>query len=229
MPDSLISARDIIVAARRAGRELCDDVSLDAGFKAESDQARLLAIYLGLLVKWNKAMNLVGPKSWEDIFSTLIMDSLHLADFLNGLDLPESPLTLDLGAGAGLPGIPLRTVWQRGEYILVEARQKRSIFMRTALNAMGLPRTVVFNGRAEKLGEDMLPADLVVSKAFMPWPELLNFVKPMLSEQGRIVILSNDPAPGAKKLAEHGYELESAVHYEAGSRTHFFWSVIPAS
>jgi 16S rRNA (guanine527-N7)-methyltransferase len=227
MVENLVTARDVVVAARKSGRELSGDISLDSGFQAEVDQARVLAIYIALLVKWNKSMNLVGPKKWQEIFSTLIVDSLYLADFLNDLDIPDEPLVLDLGAGAGLPGIPLRCVWQDGEYVLVESRQKRSIFMRTALNAMGLPRTSVFNGRAENLDENMLPADVIVSRAFMPWPELLDFVKPMLSSEGRIVVLSNDPAPSAKKLIEHGFELETSMHYDSGMKTHFFWSAMP--
>lgn len=228
MSDNLITAKDILTAARKSGRELSADISLDSGFQSDIDQAKSLAVYLGLLVKWNKSMNLVGPKRWDEIFSTLIVDSLYLADFLNGLELPKNPLVLDLGAGAGLPGIPLRCVWQSGEYYLVESRQKRSIFMKTVLNALGLPRTRVFNGRAESMGDDMLPADLVLSRAFMPWTELLDFVKPMLSAQGRVVVLSNDPAPAAKKLAAQGYELESAFHYGAGNKTHYFWSIVPA-
>lgn len=228
MAENLVTANEIIAAARKSGRELNDDLNLEKNFQSEVDQARVLAIYIGLLVKWNKSMNLVGPKKWQDIFATLIVDSLYLADFLNGLDIPENPLVLDLGAGAGLPGIPLRCVWQKGEYHLVESRQKRSIFMRTALNALGLPRTKVFHGRAENMSPGMTPADVIVSKAFMPWPELLNFVKPMLTDNGRIIVLSNDPAPSSKKLGEHGFELEASQNYESGYKTRYFWSAAPA-
>ena len=91
---------------------------LVAATGAEVPQAALepLAEYLEMLCQWNKAMNLVGPHTWQDIFGRLAVDSFHLADFLNKLDLPEAPLCWDLGAGAGLPGIPLRMVWRRGAH-----------------------------------------------------------------------------------------------------------------
>lgn len=225
METAAISIEEIISAAAKAGRELYDDQNLDEQFIKPSAQAAALSEYLNLLVKWNKSMNLVGPSGWEKIFHSLIIDSLHLADFLNFLELPPEPLILDLGAGAGLPGIPLRCVWQKGSYRLVESRQKRSIFMRTALRTMKLPRTEVFQGRAENFSEDQLPADLILSKAFMPWKELLPFVSPMLTAEGRIVILANDPAP--QKITDvPGFSIEKQLEYLADNKTHYFWSVV---
>jgi len=223
MAEINISAADVLGAASKSGRKLKDNPAQDEGFKAATDQARILAYYLTLLVKWNKSMNLVGPQRWEKVFHSLIIDSLHLADFLDSLDLPDNPVSLDLGAGAGLPGIPLRTLWQAGDYHLVESREKRCIFMRTALRMMKLPRIEVFQGRAEKFPQETLPADLILSKAFMPWKELLEFVKPMVAPQGRIVILSNDPAPSAQELEALGHELEDSMQYKAGGKVHYFW------
>ncbi len=225
MAEINLGSAEIIGAAAKAGRSLVDNPAQDAGFKAAVDQARVLAYYTTLLVKWNKSMNLVGPQGWEEVFHSLIIDSLHLGDFLVSLDLPKEPVTLDLGAGAGLPGIPLRAIWQKGDYYLVESRQKRSIFMRTALRMMKLPRTHVFQGRAEKIPQDVLPADIILSKAFMPWKELLEFVKPMLGPAGRIVILSNDPAPSAQELEALGHVLEKSIEYKAGDKIHYFWSL----
>ncbi len=229
MAASTISGADILGAAIKAKRKLEDDTRLEHGFISSADQARVLAYYINLLVKWNKSMNLVGPKSWDEIFHSLIIDSLHLADFLNDLELPENPVTLDLGAGAGLPGLPLRVVWQKGTYHLVESREKRSIFMRTALQMMKLPRTEVFQGRAETFPQEDLPADLILSKAFMPWKELLPFVRPMLADSGRIVVLSNNCAQDSAEVSECGYELESTMEYKADKKTHYFWSLLPSS
>lgn len=229
MAEINISKSDILDAAAQAGRELYDDSRLDEGFNSAGEQAGVLVDYLSLLVKWNKSMNLVGPASWNEVFYSLIIDSLHLADFLNSLELTGHPVTLDLGAGAGLPGIPLRTVWQQGSYYLVESRQKRSVFMRTVLRSMNLPRTEVFQGRAEKIPQEILPANLILSKAFMPWKELLPFVKPMLSPKGRIVILSNDPVPVDFEIAALGFKPEKSQQYQAGDKTHYFWSLLPAS
>jgi 16S rRNA (guanine527-N7)-methyltransferase len=199
------------------------------------EQAELLATYLDQLVKWNRKMNLVGKAGWEDVLQTLVVDSLYLADFLAGLPLPKEPLTLDLGAGAGLPGIPLRALWQGGEYRLVEVREKRVLFMRSVLGRLGLPGTSVFHGRAEDVtgapensgGTNGRSADLILSRAFMPWRKLLGFVRPMLAQDGLLVILSNDPPPSPDELPG-GWKCGGHADYPAAGTTRYFWSLSPA-
>ncbi|GAB7021488.1 16S rRNA (guanine(527)-N(7))-methyltransferase RsmG [Salidesulfovibrio brasiliensis] len=197
------------------------------GFSLDAPAAEALAAYLGLLERWNRRTNLVGRKGWRDVLRHLAADSLHLAGFLDELDLPDSPLTLDLGAGAGLPGLPLRTLWQEGEYILVEVREKRAGFMRSALARMTLPRTTVFQGRAEDVLAERSPdrkADIILGRAFMPWRELLDFVRPMLSEQGVVLILSNDPVPS--DMPSGWIALKSRLYKVSGAERHF-WVLSP--
>jgi 16S rRNA (guanine527-N7)-methyltransferase len=213
-----LTSAALTAAARALGRPVTDD------------QARTLADYLTQLVKWNKKMNLVGPADWRTVFDKLVVDSLYLADFLDGLKLADTPLCLDLGAGAGLPGIPLRVLWPRGDYWLVEVRDKRATFMRSAVGRLGLPGTSVFHGRAEdaldRLTErgHQATADLILSRAFMPWPALLEFVRPMLSPGGTVVILANTPPPGETDLPP-GWHLGDVAGYPAAGRERFFWSL----
>jgi 16S rRNA (guanine527-N7)-methyltransferase len=211
-----------------------------AGFALTKTQAGLLSQYLTLLLKWSRAMNLVGRATWPEVFRDLTADSLHLAEFLATLALPKAPLTLDLGAGAGLPGIPLRVLWPVGDYVLVELREKRAVFLRQAVAELqlagGLPGVRVVHGRAEAVAPELKllglrpRADLIVSRAFMPWPKLLPLATELLSEQGRLVVLSNEPAPSAEALAETGagFVVEASQDYPAGGKTRYFWSLIPA-
>nr|WP_321260709.1 RsmG family class I SAM-dependent methyltransferase [uncultured Pseudodesulfovibrio sp.] len=213
---------DVLAAAERLGRPV------DPG------QAELLAVYLGQLIKWNKKMNLVGKSDWRTVFDTLVVDSLFLADFLKGLALGDRPLCLDFGAGAGLPGIPLRALWQEGDYWLVELREKRALFMTSVLSKLKLPGTNVFRGRAEDALERLekggaeATADLILSRAFMPWPQLLDFVYPMLRKDaeraGIAVILSNDPPPAEAELPD-GWMLGDVASYPAARGERFFWSL----
>lgn len=205
---------DVAAAAQRLGYHLTDA------------QAESLATYLDQLIKWNRKMNLVGRSTWRDVFDTLVVDSLHLAGFLAGLKLSDSPLTLDLGAGAGLPGIPLRALWQAGEYHLVEVREKRSLFMRSVLGKLRLPGTAVYHGKAEDVLEalDAPTADLILSRAFMPWEKLLEFTRPMLPSGGVIVILSNDPPP-AENALPNGWLLTHSADYTAAKDRRYFWAL----
>jgi 16S rRNA (guanine527-N7)-methyltransferase len=208
-----------------------------AGFKLAPEQAVQLSQYLTLLLKWNKVMNLVGRTDWPGVFRDLAADSLHLAEFLKRLGLPEQPLTLDLGAGAGLPGIPLRVLWQDGDYVLVEVREKRAIFMSQTVAALKLPRTFVLHGRAEaalaelpkfKLAQSRERADLVLSRAFMPWPQLLPFAAELLDAEGRLVVLANEPPPAELSEGAQGFRLMDSQEYPADGRSRYFWSLAPA-
>jgi 16S rRNA (guanine527-N7)-methyltransferase len=144
--------------------------ALSLGRELTVEQAGGLAAYLGLLQAWNRKTNLVGPRVWNEMLSELVADSWHLADLLAGLELPAEPATLDFGAGAGIPGIPLRLFWPVGRYVLIEPRAKRAAFLRQCAAMLRLPRTEVFEGRGEAV---KLRADICLSRAFQPWREFL--------------------------------------------------------
>ena len=190
------------------------------GFSLPENALAGLAEYLALLTKWNKAMNLVGTRSWEETLDTLIVDSFHLADFLPSLGLPAQPVCFDLGAGAGLPGIPLRLLWRDGEYTLVEIREKRALFMRTVLAAVDLGRTAVFQGKAEDFFRQSEHADLIVSRAFMPWRELLEFISDALAPDGRTVFLTLTPAPAELPAP---WRLAAETEYAVAGTKRYFW------
>ncbi|MBU1002808.1 MAG: class I SAM-dependent methyltransferase [Proteobacteria bacterium] len=195
------------------------------GREMDERQAGLLAEYLGTLAKWNRSMNLVGADHWRDALSNLVADSWHLADFLTTQSLPESPRCLDLGAGAGLPGIPLRVFWEAGDYTLVEIRLKRVAFMRFVLSRMRLERTLVAGCRVEELPEESFPVDLVLSRAFMPWDELLALVGPWLAPGGLCVIMANEEPPRQFP----GWETVRVSGYPAPGGQRYFWALSPAS
>ena len=153
-----------------------------------------LAVYLGLLMKWNKVMNLVGARNWSTALLELVADSFYLDTFMAGLNLPPDPEIWDLGAGAGLPGIPLRIIRQDGAYRMIEAREKRALFIANALSLLKLPRTFVHQARVEVFFQNPPgagQAQVILSRAFMPWREVLELARPHLAPQGLVLIMSN--------------------------------------
>ena len=192
------------------------------GFTPSASELESLTGYLDLIMKWNKVMNLVGPYSWQDVLTILIIDSLHLNDFLRFLPLPQAPVTWDFGAGAGLPGIPLRALWQEGDYFLVDVREKRAMFMEQTVKRLRIPNTTVYKGRVEDFMAEHDPADLMLSRAFMPWRKLLDLVGPNIRQEGRIVVLALEPTP--EELPE-GWSLEKDISYKVGKDTRYFWSL----
>lgn len=218
----------------------------EAGFAPSDKELNDLALYMELLLQWNRSMNLVGTRTWQETFTTLVVDSLHVHKFLQNLDIPENPISWDLGAGAGLPGIPLRILWQEGEYTLVDAREKRTIFMGMALAKTPQPRTKVFTGRAEKFMAQECkkgrPADLIISRAFMPWRELLAFVNgyiksqitenieentqntSSISQPSRIIFLTLEPMP---QDIPDGWQAEAEMAYDTRVGCRYLWSIQP--
>jgi 16S rRNA (guanine527-N7)-methyltransferase len=201
------------------------------GRNLDPDQARGLALYLAELAAWNRRMNLVGRGDWREVLADLVADSWRLADFLLGLAWPAGegrPHCVDVGAGAGLPGIPLRLFWDAGEYVLLEPRQKRAAFLNRALSLLRLPRTRAVCARLEEAG-DLFPADLFLSRAFRPWPEVLELARPLLSPEGRCLVLAGEPPPGADDPRLAGWVLEAWSAYSSPSGERSFWSLTPAS
>lgn len=200
--------------------------SRDLGRDLSEPQARGLAAYLSQLMRWNKRMNLVGARTWQVALSDLAADSWHLADLLHALPLPPEPVTMDLGAGAGLPGLPLRLFWDSGQYLLVELRAKRAVFLRYALEAMQLPRTEVMEGRAEHALARRGPADLVLGRAFLPWREFLALVEGHVNCMA--LIMANEPPPQADDIPP-GWLPYGFHAYPSGRGERYYWVFIPES
>lgn len=181
-----------------------------------------LLTYLSLLMQWNTVMNLVGTHSWRETLESLLADSFYLAEFLQSLALPAEPECWDLGAGAGLPGIPLRMVWQQGHYTLVEAREKRALFLSTVVARAGLSKTAVFRGRAEAFFAQAQPADVVVSRAFLPWQEVLAFIEPHIQPTGLAIFLTLEPMPARVPA---GWCAVQQQAYAIEGDTRYFWAL----
>lgn len=192
-----------------------------------------LIIYLEMLCRWNAVMNLSGARRWREALCLLAADSFHLAAFLDTLPLPEQPECWDLGAGAGLPGVPLRLVWSRGQYHMVEVREKRALFLANVLDRLALPRTHVHRVTAEDFFiERARKADCIVSRAFMPWRELVALVRPQLAATGFLIIAAQAPAPeagdipqGWRLVATHAYTVANAGNSPASRKERWFWAL----
>lgn len=151
-----------------------------------------LAFYLERLAFYNRSFNLVGKRGPEYILADLAQDSFQLAVLLCKLPIGDAPLSLDCGAGAGLPGLPLRMIWQKGEYVLAETRGKRALFMQNILASLKLPKTRVFHGDASKFSAR---PDIVISRAWLPQQAALDFAKSKLRENSFAIIFAKDAPP----------------------------------
>ncbi len=191
----------------------------------DPDSIPALTGYLNDLMHWNTKFNLTGIKDWKTVCRSLILDSLLLKDFLLELPLPPDPLCLDLGAGAGLPGIPLRIVWSSGRYILVEPQQKKVTFLTYVLSRLHLPNTAVQALRIQDLPERLQPADLVLSRAFLPWNHLLEQSASLLAPGGFLLVFSTSPWTEEQTACPDNWTFFAQREYTIpDKRKRYFWA-----
>ncbi len=145
-------------------------------------KARQYADFLKLLLQFNKAMNLTGPMSDEEVVESLFLDSIAPAVLV-----PPRSAVLDVGTGAGFPGIPLAILYPGVAFTLIEPRQKRTQFLKIATHRLDLENVDVIRARIE----DVEPArfDWVISKAFRNPDIWLEIAVDWVSEDGVIVAL----------------------------------------
>ena len=161
--------------------------------------------YLDLLQEFRKKMNLIGPMSPEEIVRQLFIDSLAAA-----VAAPPSGRILDVGTGAGLPGIPLKLLAPDRPMTLVEPRKKRASFLRIAVTRLRLEDVEVLDKRIEML--ELEPHDWVVSKAFRAPAEWVRIATPLTAPGGRVVCLHASDATADLRAAAAEHNLVEETH-----------------
>jgi len=147
--------------------------------------------YLALLTAWSARVNLVGDVNPDVVQRRHFLESLALGAALRERQIlrPDADV-LDVGAGAGFPGVVLKIAWPALRLTLLEATAKKTAFLAELVTALALDHTDVLTGRAETLGHD--PAvrgrfDLVFARAVAPLPVLLELTMPFARAGGRVV------------------------------------------
>jgi len=171
-------------------------------------QQRCCLQFLALVEKWNKHYNLTAVQGVAQMITRHLLDSLAL--------LPHLPVTarlLDVGSGAGFPGIPLAIARPHTVVTLLDSQLKRCRFLRQATAELALHNTEVVETRVEQADFNPL-FDAIVCRAFAPLPRLLALVGPLCQPGGTIYALKGQPEP--EKLATHpgDFKLEqvTALH-----------------
>lgn len=154
--------------------------------------ARLEA-YAALLGKWQKAINLVAPASLPDLWRRHILDSGQLARLA-----PLDGLWLDVGSGAGFPGLVLAIMGAR-EVRLVESDARKCAFLREAARITSAPAQVL-HARIEQVAP--FRADVVTARALAPLAKLLGFAQPFLGPQS-VALFPKGQDVGAELTEAH--------------------------
>lgn len=161
--------------------------------------------YLDLLVKWNQKINLTSEKSSQDILLRHIFDSLQYAPVIS----PKDEI-VDIGSGAGFPGIPLKIIYPELVATLIESQRKRCSFLETVIFELGLKGTKVINDRAEKISPERL-AEAVIFRGVSDIKSCLELATPFLGREGKVVLKKGVEERGELKQPIYGFSLEQEV------------------
>ena len=132
-----------------------------------------LAIHLDLLERWQSAINLVGPKALRDPWRRLFLDSAQLLRHLP----PNVASLVDLGSGAGFPGMVLAILGVPGVH-LIESDRRKAVFLRETARLTGAP-VEIHAERIERMAG--FPSNVVTARGLAPLPRLLGLAAPFLA------------------------------------------------
>lgn len=171
-----------------------------------------------MLTETNKHMNLTAVTEENEVCDRHFLDSL--APVSLGL-LPEGAKLVDVGTGAGFPGLPLLIARPDLSLTMMDSLNKRLSFIQSVLDALGLSASLV-HARAEDMGRDPIHRagyDFALSRAVAPLPVLLEYTVPLLKLGGKSICWKGpepeDASSAARKL---GTELEPAIAYSVPGR-----------
>lgn len=150
------------------------------------DESRLSAIstYIDLLLKWNARINLTAIREPNEIVQRHFGESLFAAKYLLEQKLPQT--AIDLGSGAGFPGVPFAMLATEVQVTLIESRQKKATFLKELVHALGLKKVKVFRDRAENYPNT---ADLVMLRAVEKFDHALPMAVRLATAGGRVALM----------------------------------------
>lgn len=158
----------------------------ELGIELTAKQSEDFAKYLRELEYWNKKINLTSLNTERDIILKHFIDSIAICPYI-----PDRSVILDIGSGAGFPGIPLSIVRPDTQVILLESREKRVYFLKHIIRVLDLLNTNTVRGRAEdkENGVRRGTFDIVTCRAFSNVTKIIQIGRQYLKKTGRILLM----------------------------------------
>jgi 16S rRNA (guanine527-N7)-methyltransferase len=161
-----------------------------------ADQVAQLLAYLQLISKWNRVHNLTAVRDPLEMVTLHLLDSLSVLTYVQASGAQS---LLDVGAGAGLPSIPLAICMPQLQVSAIDAVQKKASFMRQVKGELGLTNFHVESGRVEALSPAHtapmpgLGFDLIISRAFSEISLFIKLTRHLLTESGQWLAMKGVP------------------------------------
>ena len=182
--------------------------------------------YLGLLIHWNRAFNLTAIRNSDEMLSKHLLDSLGVLPYIG------EGLILDVGSGAGLPGIPLAIAMPHNRFVLIDSNGKKTRFLTQARIVLGLENVEIVHQRVEAYSpmkdDHRIYFDAVVARAYASSNEIIKNTAHLHKPETRILIMQGKldesiDVPGYVMKQSHTlniYGLDAERHLLEIEKTH---------
>lgn len=167
--------------------ELLKSGAASIGIELNDTQVQQFIKYYEILVEWNSFMNLTGITEYEEVIQKHFVDSLALC---KAIDVNSVSSLIDIGTGAGFPGIPLKIAYPHLKITLLDSLQKRIKFLNEVVAQLGLEDVETIHGRAEDFAKPSMKResyDVCVSRAVANLASLSEYCLPYVSLNGYFV------------------------------------------
>jgi 16S rRNA (guanine527-N7)-methyltransferase len=170
--------------------EKLKDGAKKLGLQLSAQQLEKFQIFYRELIDWNKKVNLTRITDYEEVQVKHFLDSLTVTLGMQPIDEGKVLNVIDIGTGAGLPGIPLKIVFPNINLTLLEATAKKAKFLEHIVGRLGLDKVEIVVGRAEETAHDAQYReryDVALSRAVATLPTLVELTLPFCIVGGRCV------------------------------------------
>ena len=174
-------------------------------------------VYMTNLLEWNEKINLTAITEEDDIILKHFIDSLTILEYI-----PEKSNVIDVGTGAGFPGIPLKIVREDINMTLMDSLNKRITFLNEIINKLGLKKINAIHSRAEELAkmpEHREKYDIAVSRAVANLSPLSEYMIPFVKVGGKCICMKGSNIEEELKTAKNaikelGGEVEKVINFK---------------
>ncbi|HRD75755.1 MAG TPA: 16S rRNA (guanine(527)-N(7))-methyltransferase RsmG [Hyphomicrobiaceae bacterium] len=187
------------------------------GFGVSRETIERLETYAALLTQWQKAVNLVAPKTLAEIWHRHFADSAQLVRHA----VPKGRI-VDLGSGAGFPGLVLAILWRTSllegvlSFTLIEADQRKAAFLREAARTTGVPVDIVSTRIEDHATQiNVENADVVTARALAPLSRLLELATPLAAPDATFLFLKGRTAADEVGEAAKTWDFQSRLFVSA--------------